>query len=262
MKFTTCLLAWLCAAACAPAGSGAGESLRLISSVRDCEFGQTFVLTVERAWKEGAEPPAWDPASVAPLELDFEAVKRNVTDGVTRETQLFRARSFTLGTLAFPPHFDLVVRSGLRPDDPGQPEAPEAAAASRTLLWFSLLALIAGGLVLLRRRGRTKPSAAAAIPRPTVAQRLQELQAEAATFPAELTEILRDWLAARAGIQAPGRMVEELLAADAGLPLDARAQLHLIVKRCEELRYAGREWSLDQRRESLAAARVLAEEQE
>lgn len=260
MKFAAGLLAWLCAAACAPAADGGVEPLRLTSSVQACEIGQPFLLTVERAWEGGSDPPAWDLATVAPLELELESVTRQVTRGVSRETQIFRARSFAIGTHSFSPHFDLTVRSGLRPDDSGQPEAPEAAPADQTMLWFGLLALIIGGLVLLRRRRPTRVASTPVPIRPAAAQRLQELRAEAATFPAELTAILRDWLAARAGIQAPGRLVEELLAADAALPPRARAQLQTIVRRCEEFRYADRELSLEQRRESLAAARLLVED--
>lgn len=254
------LLTWLCVAACAPALGASQEPLRLISSVRDCEFGQPFVLTVERAWPVGAAEPAWDPTQLAPLELEWESSDRQTDGGWLREVQRFRARSFTVGTFSFPPHFDLTVRSSLRPDDGGQLEPPARASASRTWIWFSLLALGCGVFALLRAR-RTSPPGPAASPVPsTVGERLQQLQPAAAEFPAQLTAVLRDWLAERAGLRAPGRLVEEFLTDDSDLAPATRAEVQKIVRSCEESRFAGAAWSLEQRNEALAATRALVGE--
>ncbi len=255
---------WMAAgmlAACAPQQSAPAAPLRLQISATECTLGQPLLLTVQREWASGSPPAPWDPASLEPLRLERTGAQRQIFGELVRETLQYRAVAFAAGELDFPPHFRLRVRSDLPADDAGEPEAPSALSAGGSRAWLLLLLLPLLGFAMVRARRRHAPAAAEPAPPPGAARRLRDLDAQSADFPAELLAVLRDRLAERAGVRAPGRLASELLASDPGLAPPARAQLLEIVRQCEEQRYAGLTRTPDQRRSDLAAVAALTEDE-
>jgi len=255
------LLAACILAACAPQPPAASAALRLTSSVAECALGQPFLITVERTWGEGGEPAPWDAQSLQPLSLELLKQRRASAGGQRREVLSYRAVSFTAGELDFPPHFRLQVHSGLPANDAGELEAPSAPVASPNRTWLALIALPVVLFALARARRRRRRREEATVPPPPGAlDRLRALDPQAAEFPSELSAALRDWLAERADVRAPGRLAEEMLAADPGLSPGARERVREIVRRCEEMRYAGLPWESEARRAALTTALAIAEE--
>lgn len=247
------------AAACAPQAAWSDAPLRLHASVAECRVGEPFTLTVERSWARNEEPPAWDPATVQPLHLEWEDRQRAEAGGRIHERLRYRAYAFAAGTLTFPPHFNLQVRTGLPAADAGQLEAPPAASVPRRWPWIGVPCGLLLAFVLRRLLQRRVRPPAAPAPPPSAALRLQALQPEAPQFPRDLSAALRDWLAERTG-SPPGRLAEELLAAETRLAPAGRESLREIVQSCQAARYGDRIWPLEARRAALAGAVAIVEE--
>ena len=266
-------------------------------AAKSLTFGQPFVLRVERAWRAGSRPSAFDERALAPLVVAPLSVERAERDGSVQETRRFRAQAFVRGEVAVGPLRMLVapvaggaptehfcepitheVRSSLANDDDLAVEQPlELLRPGQRTAWLppalAALALVAAWLLTrsLRssRRARVSTPVPAVVappardPRETALEAIAAIESRAADdveFAAALAMALREWAARRSRMRASTSTTEELavaLAAHAGPR--ATQQFGVALSPCDLVKFARMRLGPDGRARSLAAARACVE---
>ena len=260
-------------------------------------FGKPFVLRVERSWRAGSRPSAFDERALAPLVVAPISVEREERDGAVQEVRRFRAQAFMRGEVTVGPLRMLVapvaggapaehfcepitqkVRSSLASEDDLAVEQPMELlrpeertgwlAAAVAAIAFAVLGLLTRSLRASRRVRAAVPVAAvpaqpARDPRETALEAIAAIESRTADdieFAAALATALREWAARRSRMRASTSTTEELvLALSAHAGPRVTEQFCVALSPCDLVKFARMRLGPDGRARSLAAARACVE---
>lgn len=253
----------------------ANRAVSVHLDVAEVDVGSRFTVTVDRVQPRGETAIDFDPQWLAPLALGRPTRIERTTAGRREERLVFPAYATAPGELSLPRELTvgtepelqrLVVRSVLPADDAGILEPPPLPGASETPYWPWLAVAVVGAGVVLVVRGRRRetivedPPAEPVVERPDPARvltvALADLNADQSDLHDRLSDALRTFAGAVAGIPHHTATDQQLVAALAGDP--RLPTLEALLDECERVRFGGDRVARPPGAEALSRARDLA----